>query len=218
MRRNLVTGLMAAVLVGVMVAGMTALAAASASQYWELDSEAGVPDGGSIRQMERVGGPGDDGQSGSVDIPAGQSYVWIADEAAATDVTFPEGDWVAYMCLATGWADECGVEVGTWDGSDFSAFSVNNQRMTWDNDKKFIEVKTQTGSETISEGEYLALRVTNNASGARSVQTNGCSSLISPCSDPGYPTPEVATAISLGAGLAGLGLLAILRGRKKVTA
>lgn len=215
MKSHLYRVLMLVMLGGMMAALLTGLAAASASQYWKLDSE--YLDG--VYQMERVGGSGEDGQSGTVSIPAGGSRIWIADEAAAADVTFPGGDWVAYMCLSSGWAEKCSVEVGVWDEDtlSFSAFPVSDQRLTWDKDKKFIEVKTQTDSETISEGQYLALKVINNDVAARSVQTNGCSSLISPCSDPGYPTPELATAISLGAGAAGLGLLAVLR-RRKATA
>lgn len=213
MRRSLWWVFVAVLLVGMVVTVLSGFAAASASQYWKLDSE--YLDG--VFQMERVGGPGDDGQSGSVTIPSGGSKIWIADEAAAADVTFPEGDWVAYMCLGSGWADKCSVEVGVWDENSlsFSAFSVVDLRLTWDSNKKFIEVKTQTGSETIPEGQYLALKVINNDAAARPIQTNGCSSLTSPCKDPGYPTPQLATAVSLGAGVLGLSILAALRRRKE---
>ncbi len=192
-----------AVLVVILVLATTAMAAgATKPQTWFLDSEPGSEP----YKMEKDGT-----QGGEVTVPAKSgptlgSTIWIAKQVAETDVTFPSGDWETYLCLKTGWAQHCAVQVGSWDGLTFTPFSTSDVDLTWGTKQNEITVMSQTGAETITAGHYLALKITNGVTtDPKVVLTAGCSRLDSPCSNPGYPTPELTTGILLGIGLLGLG-------------
>ncbi|MDD5093367.1 MAG: hypothetical protein PHV74_03170 [Dehalococcoidia bacterium] len=197
-RRGLIV--MIAVVLSALVLMATGIAmAATPSQHWKLDND---------KQMERETGLGNDGQSDSVSIPKSTTVIWLADEAAqpATGVTFPNGSWVTHLCLDSNWSGNMTIRVGSWDGANFTPFTISGTAsMTWDSGKQQLAYQTQTGSETIAQNDYLALEITNNdANSSHSIMTNGCSELQSPCSDPGYPTPEIATGIMVALGVLGL--------------
>ena len=69
------------------------------SQLWYLDSESGP----ASYEMEKGGGPGDDGQTGSVSLAVGNSAMWLADQAAACDVAFSGGSWIAEIRTDADW-------------------------------------------------------------------------------------------------------------------
>ena len=117
--RRMPVGVIALLLLLVsLIVSMTVAAGATAPQLWYLDSEitmAGF-------EMEKLGGSGDDGQMGSVDIGAGDSVVWLADQAAMGNVTFAGGAWVVELKFdseavdevekSTGFADACIWNIG----------------------------------------------------------------------------------------------------------
>jgi hypothetical protein len=181
-------------------------------------------------QMEMNGGPGDDGQTGSVSIASGASLIWIADQAAETDVTFAaDGAWKVELATNSKWVDSaasgCDVLIGEWDSTlGFVAFSsvFDMYSVTWNTaiGKYIFELKGQSDDETVFTGKNLAIEITNNDTASHIIYTgegNKASCLTSPQNDPGYPLPEIAAGILLGGGLIGLvGFIAIRR--KKVTA
>jgi hypothetical protein len=176
-----------------------------APQLWYLDSEVTVAD----YQMEKANGPGDDGQTGSVNIGAGNGALWLADEAAICDVTFPSGSWVAEIKTDSDWGidgEKCEVSVGGWDADTgwYEIPTITATKVTWDAGFNILIVLLETDSGTVFQGDYLALKVSNDDSSAHDVYTTGSSSLRSPDTDPGYPVPELAAGILLGLGLAGL--------------
>jgi hypothetical protein len=61
----------------------------------------------------------------------------------------------------------------------------------------------QSGPQKIHQGDYLALEVTNGGCSDLEVNTSGCSSVKSPCSNPGYPAPEIASGVLFRVGLPG---------------
>jgi hypothetical protein len=196
-----------------------------APQLWYLDSET-TPAG---YQMEKSNGPGDDGQTCGVYLYPGQSAVWLADQAAVCDVTFSSGSWVAEIRTDSDWGiegDKCDVSVGGWNENtgwyDIPAITVT--RITWDCGFNILTIMLQTESATVYQGDYLALKITNNdycddgedCCCYHVIYTQGRSSLRSPDSDPGYPVPEIATGLLLGLGLFALmGYLGIKK--RKVT-
>jgi hypothetical protein len=168
--------------------------------------------------------------SGSVTIPKkvgannGVKY-WIANEAALTDVTFPDGTWLITGFTDANWSSNFGLQIGYWDPvslkvtyfdvkvnmTNFGSVDAGGTVFKW-----IYEIVSQTGSETIPEGDYLVIQISNSSSKPHTVYTSGSSNLASPNSDPGYPLPEIAAGVLLGGGLVGLvGYIAI---RKKKAA
>jgi hypothetical protein len=225
MKKVLLLGLSIVALISSLLIGATAVAsAAGGAQVWQLDSETTTPG----YQMEKNYGPGDDGQTGSVSIASGASLIWIADQAAETDVTFAaDGAWKFEMATDSYWTDVLasglGVSIGEWDGTLYTPFSstykLGSVSWTAGTGKYILEVTGQGSDETVYLTKYLALKITNNDVKSHTIYTgeeNLATCLTSPQNDPGYPLPEIAAGILLGGGL--VGLVAFMAIRKKKAA
>ena len=194
---------------------MTTMVLAAGSQTWLLDSETTTPG----YEMEKKDGPGDDGQSGSVTIDPGNSTIWLADQAAVCDVTFPGGSWYIYICTDSDWGTQgnlCEAKVGGWDTTD-GWYDIPATIGTMYYDGTIVKVEFQADPATIYQGDYLAIEVKNNDSGSHPVYTDGVSGLRSPDADPGYPVAEVVSGALLGLGLVGLAGYAGWKRRKAST-
>lgn len=193
---------------------------ASTSQMWYLDSEEhrDYPSTG-LLVMEREK-PGE--QSGTVTIGAGESQLWLADEAAACDVTITGGIWLIKLHTSDIKRGDIDAIIGYYDkiAGEFYEFGP---RLDFGLKffKNWIEIEFHVDPQTIPEGQYLALKVENidPELNPHTIDTAGEgiweeSWLRSPCSDPGYPVPELPAAILLGVGLLGLvGYLGVRRCR-----
>jgi spore coat protein A, manganese oxidase len=213
------------------------------ARVWQLDSEIfGAPTDASdivpmvqssavpIYEMEKSKGPGDDGQTGSVEVPSGESRTWVSDLAALADVTYAaDGAWKVEIATDSEWIDAdasgCTVLIGQWDGSTFIPFSsvFNMFSVTWDTEagKYIFELQGQSNDETVDKGNYLAMQIMNTDEEDHIVYTgkgNEASCLTSPENDPGYPLPEMATGLLMALGLAGLAGFVVIRRRKSGTA
>ena len=195
---------------------MTTLAlAATGVQQWYLDSvssSAGY-------EMEKKDGPGDDGQSGSVTIDPGNSTIWLADQAAVSDVTFPGGSWYIYVNTDSDWGTDgnlCEAKVGGWDtiGGWYDIPATIGTLYFAGN---IVIVEYQADPATIYQGDYLALEIKNNDSVTHLIYTDGASALRSPDTDPGYPVAEAVSGALLGLGLVGLAGYAGWKRRKAST-
>ena len=162
-----------------------------------------------------------DKTEGSVEIGASGSNIWISDEAASTDVTFSSSAWtgqVVFTSAPTGGGSPhtFTVEIGSsTNGSDFTA-SGPDATLTGNGSATVFSYTTDTASVTVPNGEYLALKITNNSGSAYDVTTGVTWSYTeSPATDPGYPIPELDTIILLGGGLTCLGGYLMLKRRAK---
>ena len=210
MSRVIAQGLIVLLLLGILVLAPVAVVSASAPQLWYLDGaeHPAVPENGIMQKANAV-------QSGLVEVPSGASEIWLAENAARADVSFPGGSWVVELKVDAVPAFDAGggwqVTIGGWNttGGWYEIPTLTTAIVSWNDGSNVLIVELQTDPATIPQGDYLALMATNLDSAAHSINTDGRSSLRSPDTDPGYPLPELSTAILLGAGL--LGLLAYSR-------
>ena len=136
--------------------------------------------------------------TGSVDIAAGATKFWLTDVAAAVDVKFPDGAWIIQLKTDSFWGDQdssnCIMNVGEWNtsGSNFSPFLTSTEfNLTYDNGTHIMRIELQLNSETVHQYNYIGLRIQNTDTENHMVYTDGESSMKSPNSDPGFPTPEI---------------------------
>jgi len=147
-------------------------------------------------------------EEGSVEIGAGGSNVWVADQAATVDVGFPAAAWTGQVVFTS--APSAGppahtftIEIGNAEagGSNFQEGGPV-ATLTGDGSTMAFTYTTDATSLTVPNTKYLALRITNNSGSGYTVATGEAWSYInSPSSDPGYPIPEPSTIILLGIGL-----------------
>jgi len=170
---------------------------------WYLDTET-TPDN---YEMEKSGGPGDDGQTGCVSIEPGSSFIWLADQAAIADITFPGGVWVVEISTDSDWGkkgDKCEVSLGRWTNTGWIEITTTQTSVKWNNGQKFLTILLQADAVTINKDDYLALQITNTDTLSHQICAGEHSYLKSPDTDPGYPVPELAAGILFGLGMVGL--------------
>jgi LPXTG-motif cell wall-anchored protein len=173
------------------------------TQVWYLDST-GNP------VMEQTGS-----QSGSMDIAAGASTTWLSDQPATADLTFPSGAWTIKLAATSDWSNTCSAQIGDFNpaGSTFTAF--NTQPLNGIYNGGIITITITIGG-TVSNNDYLALRVFNGNGASHSITTDGSSSLTAPSGSPSYPTPEMPAIVLLGIGLVGLSGFLFVRKKKAI--
>lgn len=114
---------------------------------------------------------------GNVTLNAGNSQIWIASEVATKNISYSGNDtWKGQIVFATTPAngDEFTVEIGSsTDGNDF--ISGGPQAIiTGDGYKTIFTFETNAAAFNLTNGNYLALRLTNNSSAYNhKVQTGG---------------------------------------------
>ena len=188
-------------------------AVSAVTQTWYLSSD--TTTGGNI--MYR----GDQsGATGNVQIEKGGSVIWLANENATVDLTFPVGDWsvTTQKSSATGSGEGVAftASIGVYNatttfspkGSVSGSLSTSSQTFTIKDASSF----------TVHTGEWLALQITNTETrqGNRkfNIVTSASASYVTqPETTFTYPIPELATIVLFGAGL--LALVGYIAYRKR---
>ena len=186
------------------------VASAATAQMWYLNDTTTTVG----REMDK--GTTDSGET-SVSIDNGNSVVWIADEAALTDVGFPAGTWGGLIYLTSEVSGTIVLDVGHSDNTADN-FTSNGATQSIDPEGgTFFSVSIIANGFDISSGDFLAFKMTNNTGSTIAVDTGGSSQsyIVSPPSDPGYPIPELPTIVLLATGLVGLAGYFGLKRRKR---
>jgi hypothetical protein len=169
--------------------------------------------------------------SGFVTVPAGTSTMWIADQVALANVTYPNDAWVVRFGTDADWGGgftsmpNFDAKIGYWNGIVFTVLPMVTTPVFH---AGYYEMEFQSVpavGQTIPADTYLAVKLTNHSNSNHPIYTGKWipdtapnsqyfSCVASPQSDPGYPLPELATGILLGAGVLGLGGFMLVRRKK----
>ena len=212
---NTKKGIITIVLVAAMLVSMTGMASAN-TQSWRLHdiaySETPAKDGAphgvdKLMNLSSVCS----GDYAEVTISSTQPAWWY-DNVAGVDSTFGDESWQAHI-----YHSSTGLTGNVLLGEVW---------LVWDNGTMIKQLATGTGtilegapstlinmldnastSQEFSVGQRLAFRLCTESTvfNIKYDGTNGCSTLESPESDPGFPVPELSTII-----LTSTGLLALL--------
>jgi hypothetical protein len=148
-----------------------------------------------------------------------------ADQIALANVTFPNDAWAIRLATDSDWRQFMNAQIGYWDGSNFTPLPVSTQFNGYDPTNFIAEIEfVPAGGQTIPANTYLAFRIINTDQVSHDIYTGlqippddgdyYYSCVTSPQSDPGYPLPELAAGILLGAGVLGVGGFMLIRRRK----
>jgi hypothetical protein len=150
-------------------------------------------------------------QSGFASILDGETALWLSNMPAEGNLTFTPGDWVLSLASGDWGAGGCTIQIGVSHGGVFKAFESCGVPAFSPYAGSIIVTIPTASAETIPQGDFLALSITNNSGGEQQIITDGSSFLSLPESDPGYPVPELGAGILLGFGLALTGFMVILQ-------
>ncbi|HPC35645.1 MAG TPA: NosD domain-containing protein [Candidatus Marinimicrobia bacterium] len=135
----------------------------------------------------------------SVIINGGNSQIWIADQATIADVSFSStGSWTGQIVFTSAPAsgETFTVEIGFWDGSDFTAGGPDATIIGTGTDSVFTYTTDASGF-MVPTGNYLALRITNSSGSDYAVQTGGAWSYCSaPDESQDYSLPVELTSFT----------------------
>ena len=141
---------------------------------------------------------------GVVAITGGSSQIWSAEEATLANISFSGTDgWTGQVIFTSPIAnnDSFKIEIGySSNGSDFNTGGPNATIIRDGSDSVFT-YQTNASAFTVPEGNYLALRITNNSSSNYAVQTGGASSYCSaPNESQDYSLPVELASFNATAG------------------
>ncbi|CAD6493894.1 MAG: hypothetical protein CHKLHMKO_00571 [Candidatus Argoarchaeum ethanivorans] len=139
--------------------------------------------------------------AGTVAVSDEGEQIWLADESAAGNISFPADTWTGHITFDASSSDTTVlVWVGEWNGSTFTP-SAAGENATISGSGDF---SISAGEFGVSNGEWLAFRIQDHdADGNSSVVSVGLSSsyLTSGGTDPAYPIPELPAMILFSVGL-----------------
>ena len=181
-------------------AALPLVASADTTQYWYLSSD-GARYGDYVMYKGSQSGSTDD-----VTLVAGTTRCWIADNPAAHDITFGEGDWTGRLrkSLSLALVVTYTVSIGYWDVSGDNFVSEGSDTGSF----AFLDTTSNftiadVPSFTVKQGDYLALQVENTMelTDITLVTEDDDNYVTYPEDQPTYPVPELPTIVLLATGL-----------------
>lgn len=171
---------------------LLAVVPVSAQQVWYLSGNTS----GTVYIMYKGVPPT---KNANVAILPNDSAIWIADQQAITNVTFPSAIWIVNL-VTSGPTGVVNVSIGVWNGSDFKSYGYAILNV-----KKVTNSTVSVGSFTVPKGQWLALKIENIGVATVRVKAWGGGSysyLEYTQSNPPYPVPELPTVLSVLIGIA----------------
>lgn len=193
-------------LVAALLSSMVCMASASSQTWYLTETDPGVT--GAQYTMYKDSGVGTE----FVGVSAGHFKVWVADESVSANQIDMGGQWDVAIRFWVGDTSDVKlkVEIGDLSGETFTPADLDEQVISGGSYRWWNSTAIWPASLEISNGEYLAIKVTNTGStkawiDPRAYPTNSPSRIISPSSDPGYPVPELSTIVLTSLGMLLLG-------------
>ncbi|RZB28613.1 MAG: hypothetical protein AEth_01873 [Candidatus Argoarchaeum ethanivorans] len=138
--------------------------------------------------------------TGNLTIATGSSNLWIADEPAQTNLTFPPGVWTGRITLETALASgqNFSIEIGNCSGGNFTG--SGSAAINGDGNTSF-DFQITANSFNIAKDDYLAINITDTTTGIE-VKTGGTySHIILLDTAPTYPVPELPSVVLVSTAL-----------------
>jgi len=186
------------VVIAILIALTLFVVPAYAQQYWYLSN---VYNATSNVYYMYSGSPTLTNGSKNVDIPPNGYEIWVANQSAQVDVTFPAATWTVYLNgNVKGPTGNITIHVGVWDGTTFTSYGD----ITIIGVSFPITTYVRASSFTVPKGCRLALKIDNIGATTVSIKVvkgKTYSYLEYPSNFPPYPIPEVATLALVLAGV-----------------
>lgn len=148
----------------------------------------------------------------------GDPLIWISNESAQVNVTFPPTCWNITIAFAVIKLDNLSFSIGSYHNETDTFTPVNTTYIDPAPNGNDVNVSIEicTDSFTINEGDYLAFNLVDadlNTSGD-AITVDVCYSTVTyPPDGPDWPIPELSTLVLMSAGL--LALFGYIRYRKR---
>ena len=152
-------------------------------------------------------------QNGLVQANGGQLLL-RSDSSVSGSLSFQPGNWIIYLTSGEDWNNKCSIEIGSWNAANgFVAFTNTKQIDPYISGQEILTLNSPN-ELSLTNGNYLAVRITNNDGTDHQVITGGSSYLTAPEGTAPAPVPEMAAGVLLALGLAGLGAFILIRRQK----
>jgi len=93
-----------------------------------------------------------------VTIAPGSSALWIANESAKGNITFPEATWFGFVWKSG--ETTIDVSVRVWNGSSFTVYGSG----TITSEEGYVNIEIPMPTFTVHKGEHLAFKIENTGS------------------------------------------------------
>ncbi len=146
--------------------------------------------------------------SGKKTVTITQRAIWVANESAKVNITFPENEWTLVLFAKGKDSGKIRISIGVWNGNSFESYG--NTILTLSNGLQSYSRTISTTDFIVPKGCRLALQVEciDGTIELHIKKDKEFSKLIYPLDEPPYPVSELLPVVLMSVGLA---LMAIHR-------
>jgi len=193
------------VIAAVLLSSMVGMVSATSQDWYLTSSTTGPGD----YQMQKSGSGATETEY--VTLAKDVVKVWAADSAALGAIDM-QGSWSTHMIINVANPDNSvtvKMELGKLSGTSFTTADSVEETFTGGSYRLWTPTGLDPESFPISSSEYLAIRITNNATQTFSVtiypNSEETTYITTPASSPVYPVPELSTIMLTCIGMLMLG-------------